>query len=42
MSDDNITYDKDIFRENKGDLKLAYQEIAKRMGVLPGIKNDQE
>jgi len=28
------SYDKDVFREGKGDLLEAYKEVAKRMGIL--------
>ena len=31
-------YDKDIFRENKGDLKLICQEVVKRISVPPSIR----
>ena len=31
---DNTSLDKDLFRQNKGDIKEAYIEVANRLGVL--------
>ena len=31
--------DKDLFRQDIGDLKEAYQEVANRLGILPEKKN---
>ena len=31
---DNVSLDKDLFRQSKGDIKEAYIEVANRLGVL--------
>ena len=35
----NNKYDKDLFRQEIGGLKEAYQEVAERLKILPEKKN---
>jgi phosphoribosylaminoimidazole-succinocarboxamide synthase len=38
----NDPMDKDRFRQDLGGIKEAYQEVARRLGVLPGEKNAKD
>lgn len=36
----NESLDKDLFRNDSGDLLEAYREVAKRMGILPAVEKN--